>query len=328
MNAKYIIFEGIYGYSKYVFNDLQNDVNCFFAKTTFESIIGKINLFHTSEKANRYINLPLKSIWYNKYMDKIPNDSGEQWIVIFAEGCRLAYDSHFINKLRKRYNKLKIVYYFLNSTVQLSDKRINYINTTFDIVVSYDRADCKKYDWYYYCGIYCADNTPDEIKNEELTDVFFVGRDKGRLEDIHKAYKLFVISGLKCDFYVIDVPKEKQTVEGIHYNEFLPYNETLKKVRRTRILYEIVQKEQTGCTFRTYEAILYHKILVSNNIQLQSMRIYDSQNMILYKNITDIDVNALLQCTYVEMNTSQNILSPYFFLDFLEGVINNESISK
>lgn len=320
----YLIFEGIYEYSKYIFGDLNDESNCFFATPTFCGLLGKINLYHTSEKANRYFKLPFKFLWYKNYLKNIPNDHEGEWIIIFAEGCRLAYDIDFLKWLRKKYRNVKIVFYFLNSTVQLSSKRIEYIDTSFDIIVSYDKNDCKKYNWNYYCGIYCGEKQKVLEKKEENIDVFFIGRDKGRLKELLAAYEVFTNAGLKCDFYIIGVPREKQIASGIHYNKILPYEDVLNKVRNTRILFEIVQNEQSGCTFRTYEAIMYQKILVSNNLILKTMRVYDCENMILFDELSDININNLKKKKYVENGLDKKCLSPLLFLEYLERIILNE----
>ena len=95
---KYIIFEGVHPYSKYVFNDLRNETDCYLISANLRGFWGKINRVHTSVKVNTKVKLPLKNIWYSQYIRSLNNIvEGDEYIIIFSESNRLAYDSKFVN---------------------------------------------------------------------------------------------------------------------------------------------------------------------------------------------------------------------------------------
>lgn len=313
MKTEFVIFEGIYIHSKYVFKSLKDYNNVIFAKIPDKGLVGKLNHYHTSEKINRVINLPLKSLWYTHYLGAF-NDA-DRYIIVFMEGCRQAYDEELLNYLRNRLTDCKLVYYFLNSAVELSQKRIEYINSHFDFIVSYDKDDCEKYGWNYYCGIYCYD---DMVSEKDKSDVFFVGKNKGRLDAIYNSFRRFRTFGLKCDYFVVDVTEENQALDGIVYNKRIPYYETLSRVKGTRFLFENVQENQSGCTFRTYESIVYDKVLITNNNSLKDTRIYDPNKMIIYSNIDDIRYEDLLRMEALPRIIHSTELSPSLFIKFLE----------
>ena len=223
--------------------------------------------------------------------------------------------------LKNKYSNAKLVYYFLNSTCELSKKRLDYINNNFDIIVSYDKADCDKYNWNYYCGLYCADK---EIKENRTSDVFFVGRNKGRLKQIIESYELFSKANMICDYNIVGVKKEDQKNSGIKYNKPLPYIDVLKKDIGARFLFENLQENQTGCTFRTYEAIVYNKVLISNNLSLKEMRIFDKNRMFLYEKVEDISVDEIKKMEKLPQIITAKDLSPLLFLDFLEEKVDED----
>ncbi len=317
---KYVFFEGIYGHSKYVFKDLEKENNCYFADIPRHGIKGILNHYHTSEKINKKIKLPFKSIWYKGYLRKVIGGS-DGYVFVFSEGCRQAYDYYFLSWLKNKYSNAKLVYYFLNSTCELSKKRLDYINNNFDIIVSYDKADCDKYNWNYYCGLYCADK---EIKENRTSDVFFVGRNKGRLKQIIESYELFSKANMICDYNIVGVKKEDQKNSGIKYNKPLPYIDVLKKDIGARFLFENLQENQTGCTFRTYEAIVYNKVLISNNLSLKEMRIFDKNRMFLYEKVEDISVDEIKKMEKLPQIITAKDLSPLLFLDFLEEKVDED----
>ena len=298
---------------------MQNQDNVHLLSTQLSGIKGKINHLHTAVKVNSKINLPFKNIWYAQYVSGVGYEENNEYIVLFSESNRLSYDYKFVQWLKERYNA-KTVFFFMNSVVQLPKGRIDYVNKTFDYIVSYDIADCKKYGWNYYCGVYCADKT---LKKTYVDcDVFFVGRNKGRIAELKKAYKLFVSSGLNCEFYIVDVPDNEIDDCGIHYNYPLKYEEALRKVAGCKALYENLQKNQTGCTLRTYEAICYEKLLITNNDILEHSRIFDSKNMQIYNNVEDIDVNFIKNYEYQYNGISAYDLSPSLFMKYLEDLVH------
>lgn len=319
MTFDFILFEGGYDYSKYIFLDLANDPNSYVLTANFSGVKGQLNRVHTSVKLNSMINLPLKNIWYKEYTKDITYDENKQYIILFSESNRLSYDPIFVKWMKNKYHA-KTVFFFMNSVVQLPKGRVEYVIKTFDYIVSYDLADCEKYGWNYYCGVYCSDKRRSNRESE--IDVFFVGRNKGRLAELKKAYHLFINNGLKCEFYIIDVPNDEIDDSGIHYNHSLKYEETLDRVASCKVLYENLQQNQTGCTLRTYEAICYQKLLVTNNDILENTRIYDEKNMQIYSSTEDINIDAIKKYKYQPNGISAEDLSPKLFLNFLEDIVH------
>ena len=315
-----VIFDGSYDYSKYIFLECRGLENCFFGSTSLTGLAGTINRIHTSVSLNSKFDLPMKSVWYKGYVKNIPVSDNEQYILLFCESNRLSYDQNFVRWVKNYFKAAKTVFFFMNSVVQLPRGRVEYVDRTFDYVVSYDKNDCKKYGWHYYCGVYCKSN--NVVENDSEYDVFFIGRNKNRIEELKSAYSYFSSLGLRCDFYIIDVPSAYVDNCGIHYNQMLAYDEVLRKVQNSRILYENVQNNQSGCTLRTYEAIAYKKLLVTNNLTLKETRLFDDYNMAFYNRINELDIDFVRNYAYKPNGISSKDLSPILFIRFLEEIVN------
>lgn len=318
----YIIFNGCDDYSKNIFGGCNGLSCCFSAKVDFPQPIRNMNAFHTSYSINSKCNLPLKWLWYPIYLKKIPTPL-EKVIIIFIEGCRLAYDLQFHLWLKKRYLGCKLLYYSLNPVLKVDD-RIKFIVSNFDYVVSFDRADCLKYGWIYYPGVYCKREEVcrklHKTRNVIDSDVFFIGRNKNRLKEIKLIYRKLKEVGLNPHFIVTSVSESEIDDSGIVYNQPLSYEEVLDYVRRTKFLLEIVQKGQTGSTLRTFEAITYSKILITNNHSLVSSPLWD-ENMLLYDNAENFDASRLFEMKY-HPNESAKKLSPMSFFSYIESLID------
>jgi hypothetical protein len=317
MTTQYVFFEGIHPYSKYVFGNLKGSPSCSFAQIPVSGLWGKLNHLHTAEKLNRRISLPFKGLWYDCYIRAVP--SADKHVVVFMEGCPLAYDKRLLLHLRKKLANAVLVYYFLNSAIAVPERRIRYIESNFDLIISYDEDDCAKRGWHHYCGVYSADKS---IRAAAPCDVFFVGQNKGRQKALLASYERFSRWGLKCDYFITGIPDKEQNVPGIHYDEYLPYDKTLQKVMGARFLFENLQEGQSGCSFRTFEAIAYGKVLVTNNASLKNSRIFDKNRMLFYHDVSDISLKALLRCEQSPPEIDSSDLSPDLFISFLEETLH------
>ncbi len=85
------------------------------------------------------------------------------------------------------------------------------------------------------------------------------------------------------------------------FNQYIQYDEVLKKVRACDCILEIVQDRQNGLTFRDYEAICYNKKLLTNNKAVLQMKEYNPEFIQYFQNIKDIDfsfVNKKIDVDY------------------------------
>ena len=132
------------------------------------------------------------------------------------------------------------------------------------------------------------DGLEDNIEN----DVFFCGKAKDRLEDIYEIYNVLNSNGLKCDFYVTDVPKEKiKENYNIHYNEKISYKEYLNHVAKSKGIVEVIQKNSSVATLRFKEALAYGKVLITNNENVETN--YNKKQIYVYSNLKEIDIDSI-----------------------------------
>lgn len=121
-----------------------------------------------------------------------------------------------------------------------------------------------------------GDMTPD-------LDIYFVGQDKGRWDELKHWMAVAHKAGLATCFHVV---KDKQG----HYSPQdltqlssggLSYQDNIQMIRRSRCLLEIVQKNQSGLTVRSLEAAFFGKKLISNNLRMKHSVLYDPGRVFL-----------------------------------------------
>ncbi|MFW6015262.1 MAG: hypothetical protein ACOCRK_02345 [bacterium] len=275
-----------------------------------------------SKKLNGIINIPLKHLWNDVYFK---NDFQENNDLCFIFTIKYYYlkKCGYFKYLRRRYENCKIIIYF-RDTIESYSRTYDYfdmkhIKDTFDLILTYNKLDAEEYDIIYYPYV-SSQISIKEDKSISKSDVFFIGAAKDRLEQILNAYEYLTYHGLKCSFYIIGVKEtNKKQYRGVVYNKRLPYNTVLKHVNKTKCLLEITQSGAVGFTFRTTEALMYDKILITDTPVIKDTKFYDENFIIQFKDITEIDVKKIkknMNCVSYNYNGEY---SPKKLLVFIEN---------
>ena len=170
-------------------------------------LLYKLCNIHRSVKLNKICNMPLKNVWYNYYLDYDLIDKNDKNIFVFFEGNQMAYDRNFIIFLKKRFINSKFVFRYTNIICYLNSWTVDYINKTFDLVVTIDWKESKKRNWMYFPNTYNL-GLVDNKRNVKIKyDLFFVGRDKGRFKQLVTLYNILSKKGIRCLFLINGVLK-------------------------------------------------------------------------------------------------------------------------
>ena len=142
--------------------------------------------------------------------------------------------------------------YFWNpcSTINQCDKVIERINSYGFNIATFDSGDAQKYNLKFVGQLY---RKQEKYECKEEYDFFFCGKDKGRKKNIERVKKLVTSLG-KVKFIV---PEKKDAFE---------YGEYIENVKKSRILFDFVQKNQSGLTIRVMEALFFQKKLITESL--------------------------------------------------------------
>ncbi len=157
----------------------------------------------------------------------------------------------------------------------------NRVHTTFpateaskyaDELWSYDEDDCSKYHMkkmsdYYFQGYKV------ERKESPDYDVVYLGRDKGRGEDILKLEKRFNELGLRTYFHITP-DRSFQRYKKSYYKPVIPYREYTKLLSNTKALLNIMPEGQRSITPRDMEVIFDGVKGITNNLGIKDFKFY------------------------------------------------------
>ncbi len=184
-------------------------------------------------------------------------------------------------------------------------------------MLSYDKGDVEKYELTYHPTVFS--NYPVESDlSIPASDIYFVGVTKDRLSLILDTFYKLKGEGFDCNFYLSEVSSRNQIKEkGLNYIDRMRYDENLKHVVRTKCLLEIIQSKAKGATVRTWEAIMYNKKLLTNNMSIADDFYYDNKYISLFDK-NGIDMNFLKQDNHF-INPYRDDIGPNKLLDFISS---------
>ena len=154
-------------------------------------------------------------------------------------------------------------------------------------------------------------------------DLYFLGRDKGRLKTLISICSTAQRKGLRCLFILPEVPKSQRIpCEGIIYvDDPIDYQENLNHIAESRCIIEILQNEASSPTFRTWECIMFGRMLITNNQSLQTSVFYDSGYVSIFHDENDFDWKIVKRgSTFVSgQNPFITSISPNSLVSFIEN---------
>ena len=255
----------------------------------------QITRIHLSKSINAAVPLPFKRIWSKISMRGINISDDDDVYFIFCEAVKLTYFEDCLMYFRKKYSRAKLIHYFQNPAIDLTGvlaawKRVKHL---YDASITFNKADADKY------GILYTDYRPcllpeKKYQPESSSDIFFVGVAKDRLPKILSVYERLTGAGLKCDFWVTQVPKSEQKYpDMIHYNSPIPYDDVCQKVKNTKCVLEILPYSQNYSSLRPCEALCYHKKLLTTNLNAPSEWFYNPEFVQVFSDASEIDTDFI-----------------------------------
>lgn len=294
MKYKYVFLTGNADYYKYIYNITNNG---YFHNNKMNRFKRFLFRLHNSCITNKLFNLPLRSIWKKHILDEyVLKTISYKDKVCFVFSCFGDYPvrTGLMDYIKKHYVNCKIVFDFKDkvSVYQKNCKNFFDLYKPFvDLFMSYNLTDCIKYKLTHKRPMVI--NYKSFKNDNPENDVFFIGKNKGRLPVLHNIYTFLSDNGIKCDFYITDVGRKfKLKKSNIVYNKRLKYSEVIKHTCNSKCILNIVQEGANGITLRDYEAIGMNKILLTNNNSITNSKFNTDSKIVLLDNLGDI-VNKL-----------------------------------
>lgn len=307
-------------YYDYGFADIMDLPNVAFHHNSTEALHNPLLrlavMMNYSSRLNRRLHRkPASWAFPLMYRTTFADESRQRCFVFFGIWAR-EFQSGYIEYLRRRYPTAKFVLYMIDLVARNAALDLDYCRHAFDLLLSYDKGDCERYGMLYHPTPMSCVPMP-EAEAEPEYDVYFCGYAKRRYPLVGRLYEEYTAAGLRCDFHLLLYPDGEPRVPGIHYNgPVMSYADNLRHVCRSRAVLEVMQDGATGFTPRLWEAIVYDRHLITNNLPaVAASPYYDAATM---HAIDAHDLPTLLRKPAPHHAETKESLSPRHLLRFIE----------
>lgn len=141
---------------------------------------------------------------------------------------------------------------------------------------TYSLHDSKAYGMRYNTTFYSSGRRLPDVPVSK--DVVFVGKDKGRMEDLLRLKEQLKAMGLAADFHFVKT-KKYQIDWKKRYARPISYQVVLERIARSRAILDYCPDETTGLSLRPVEALLFRKKLITNNREILKAPFYCPENV-------------------------------------------------
>ncbi len=207
-----------------------------------------------------------------------------------------------IKYIKKKNKHCKVILYYWNVINEFNQCFLS--NPLIDEVWSFDKVDCKKYQLRYNCQLY-SNNVLSKSENEE-NKILFLGREKGRKNQILEFKEYCTNQDIKTDFLIIESEKD-----------LISYEKYLNMVANCNTLLDIIDDRHFGLTLRVMESIFLRKKLITNNSDIINYDFYCKENIFILGKDSLEDLPKFIAGNY--KNLPKRIINQYDYESWLQN---------
>ena len=262
------------------------------------------------------LHLPARSIWYNPKVKDIKAAN------IIVKDPLITKD--FLEYIRKLYPNKRIILEYDNRVKNSKKTGLNpqKLKSGTAELWSYDMDDCKEYGMKkkhdFYLDIYRNSQSEKLGKDEYKYDILYLGRDKGRAEEILQYERIFQKLGLKTYFHIC-ADRSMFVKKKPYYKAKIKYTEYLELQSQSRAILNIMPEGQYSITPRDMEAAFNNVKEITNNKGVKNLEFYSSDR---YFVLGEDNMDSLCEFLNKPIKpVEESIIKNYTFDKMVEAMI-------
>ncbi len=164
-----------------------------------------------------------------------------------------------------------------------------------------DIDDAKKYNMHLYQG---GGYMPQwkVKKTTPIYDVFYIGKDKNRLDRLRQIEEDMNNHGIKTMFYITWPRGWQKKDDGIH-KPMLPYEGVLDYIGKSKAILHLLDGAQHGITLRIQESLIHKVKLITDDDSIVSYDFYSPNNIFILGKDDMNNLRDFLDSPYEEVDS-------------------------
>jgi len=191
----------------------------------------------------------------------------------------------------------------------------------FNVIYSFDSNDCKNYNFKkienFHFWDFQAHITPKY-------DAIYLGTLDQRESDLIKIMEYLKIDNktFKAFLHVPRGKKIQQVNEIEILNKIIPFKDSISFANQGSLIVDLAHKNQTGLSFRVFEAMFLRKKLITTNTNIREYDFYDPHNIFVLDDVNEINIpNDFWTTQYKEI--AKEIVDKYAAENWVKKILSN-----
>jgi hypothetical protein len=142
---------------------------------------------------------------------------------------------------------------------------------------TFDPRDAREFDIGLIEQVFRHDPVADGGPDAKDIDLYFIGTDKGRMDELMRWKELFERDGRNTHFHIVGDSRKAYSPQrqALVTDAWIPYAANIALARRAKVILELLQGTQSGPTMRAIEALFFGSKLITNNLSIVDCEFYD-----------------------------------------------------
>ena len=217
------------------------------------------------------------------------------------------FSCSLLKSLEKKYDINNIYLYYMNVIDSKNIQFMKYIKK--ENIYSFDKTDSNKYSIKYLHTPYSGKVKVENCKIEY--DTVFLGREKGRSEEIEIIYNMLDTRNLRSKFMVLGSDNDNFKI-----SKLVDYSTYIKLINKSKSILEINLKNQDGCTLRFVESLFLYKKLITNNMAIVEDKYYNPNNVFIIGQDDENSLVDFLNTPFEKVHGIRNIDFQFWLRNF------------
>lgn len=274
-----ILTHDVWGFGKHIHFELERlnhqstYINCMEFKYEYANITKRVSNFFLK----LFLNKNIKKIYRTeKVIQTLNNLPDQDYILVINSGD---FNPSVFDLAKSKTKNLITYNYDSIKRVPLTPNAA----TVFKKIYSFDFEDVKNNpNFIKTCNFIYKEKQPitSSFKNKAF---IALSKDKKRNETISKIADQFDDNGFsgQYEFVIVDKTNKKLNKNLIFLKKQINQEQLFNKIANSEIMIDIVRKNQTGLSFRVFEALAYQKKLIITNPSIKEYEFYNPNNILV-----------------------------------------------
>lgn len=191
----------------------------------------------------------------------------------------------------------------------------------FDSVYSFDAEDVKKYGLKPITNYIYFDKRPLINRHDLKYDCFTITSIDERLEILNKISASFREKKLVSHFVLVGKREPKNLDQDIIFSKNrMDQAEMHENIKQSKAVLDLLRNEQTGLSFRVFEAMGFQKKIITTNKHIKEYDFYNAENILTIDPENPKIPNGFFKTPYIPI--PPNIYRKYTLDGWVEEVFN------